>query len=578
MKHPLKILLSFLFLSPFAFYLSPSSSAQPVTTIKLWPSSVPSESRPKSPDVLSTDHGGSVTRIAAVTDPVLEVFEPYGGNSTGVGVVVCPGGGYSILAIDLEGYEVASWLNSLGITAFVLHYRVPGNPAGALMDAQRALRVVRNEYCNRAPYLKKIGIMGFSAGGSLSARASTRYRDKTYEPIDEADNFSARPDFTLLIYPAYLDQGPDRSLTPELKVDAVTPPMFLFETADDPYGNSALVMAGALRDAKVPVELHFLPKGGHGYGVRPGNPAAETWPDLAAKWLKQFITLPDPAKPFNNSDFMDIGGMKLHYRIWPGSGSNDSLPRVLMVHGMGGSTWSWEENAPVLAAAGYTVVAVDVPPFGYSDKNPNFDQSVTSRAELLWKLINHLNPDVRWILTGHSMGGGIVQAMSILQPDKVDKVIFVDPALFSTREEKGPVKLSLLKFRPFEWIASGVGKAVLIRPKKIRDLLLSAYSAEPDSADVAEYYRALSQPGTARALIRSSTAAPSAATLDGKSFNKPALAIWGETDTWVPLQRMQPLLKQLPTIKVSVIPGAGHCPMETHPAKFNRLILEYLEK
>ena len=265
------------------------ASAQKPSTIHLWPGAVPGESRPKTTDVTGDDKSGNVTRIASVTDPVIDVFEPKGGNVTGAGVIICPGGGYWILAIDLEGYEIASWLNSLGITAFLLHYRVPENPAGALMDAQRAIRLVREQYLNRSPNLKKIGIMGFSAGGSLSARASTRYQDKTYEPVDAADQLSARPDFTLLIYPAYLDEGTDKSLTPELKVDAKTPPVFLFETADDPYGNSALVMAGALRDHKVPVELHILPTGGHGYGVRAGNPAAETWPGLAANWLKKNI-------------------------------------------------------------------------------------------------------------------------------------------------------------------------------------------------------------------------------------------------------------------------------------------------
>lgn len=129
--------------------------------------------------------------------------------------------------------------------------------------------------------------MGFSAGGSLSARAATRYGEKLYEPVDETDGLSAKPDFALLIYPAYLDEGKGKSLTPELKVDGETPPMFVFQTADDPFGNSSLVMAGALRDQKVPVELHLLPEGGHGYGLRTGNLAAETWPGLAANWLKK---------------------------------------------------------------------------------------------------------------------------------------------------------------------------------------------------------------------------------------------------------------------------------------------------
>jgi len=281
----MKKLIILVFLMASSFLLP----AQPSRTIHLWPFAVPSENSPKSADVPSPDDSRGVTRIARVTDPVIEVFEPAGGNRGGVGIVVCPGGAYRILAYDLEGTEIAGWLNSLGITAFVLHYRVPDNPAGALMDAQRALRVARDQYQNGPPHLKTIGIMGFSAGGSLSARTSTRYQDKTYEPVDAADQLSSKPDFTLLIYPAYLDQGPGRSLTPELKVDSLTPPVFLFQTADDPYGNGSLVMAGALRDRKVPVEFHILPKGGHGYGLRKGNVAAEAWPELAAVWLQQFV-------------------------------------------------------------------------------------------------------------------------------------------------------------------------------------------------------------------------------------------------------------------------------------------------
>jgi acetyl esterase/lipase len=286
-----KILLGLFSTILFMTIISTGQAQQP-TSIALWPGDVPGETKAKAIDLISDDRGGNVTRIATVTNPVIEVFEPVGGNTTGLGMIVCPGGGYWILAIDLEGYEIARWLNKLGITAYVLHYRVPENPAGALMDAQRAIRLVRHLFVDQKPYLKKIGIMGFSAGASLSARASTLYLEKTYPQVDPVDSLSAKPDFAMLIYPAYLDEGKDRSLTPELKVDSETPPMFLFETADDPYGNSSLVLAGALRDHKVPVELHLLPAGGHGYGLRSGNPAAERWPDLAAAWLHSIGTPP----------------------------------------------------------------------------------------------------------------------------------------------------------------------------------------------------------------------------------------------------------------------------------------------
>jgi acetyl esterase/lipase len=166
---------------------------------------------------------------------------------------------------------------------------VPNKRKEALYDLQRTIKVIRSKTSKSVVTKRKLGVLGFSAGGSLSARASTRFDEQTYVETDAIDSISSRPDFALLIYPAYLDEGENRKLTPELLVDDKTPPMFIFATADDPYGNSALVMATALRDQKVPVELHLLPKGGHGYGLRSGNIAAETWPSLAKIWLQKEV-------------------------------------------------------------------------------------------------------------------------------------------------------------------------------------------------------------------------------------------------------------------------------------------------
>ncbi|PSL42514.1 acetyl esterase/lipase [Chitinophaga niastensis] len=254
--------------------------------IHLWPGAVPGETAAKQAASVTADGSNNVKRLTDVTDPVIEVFPAPAKNNTGAGVIVCPGGGYSILAINLEGYEIATWLNKLGYTVFVLQYRVPKKEAGALQDAQRAIRMVRSRAAEWKLQPEKIGLMGFSAGASLTARAATQYNVNTYTAIDKADSLSARPAFGILVYPAYLDKGENRKLTPELQVDKNTPPMFLFATADDSYGNSALVMAGALRDARVPVELHFYAKGGHGYGLRAGNPAADVWPGLLENWLK----------------------------------------------------------------------------------------------------------------------------------------------------------------------------------------------------------------------------------------------------------------------------------------------------
>lgn len=269
--------------------VSLNSFTQNKELIHLWPGKVPGELKEKQPPVPDTPRNDNVVRYAEVTDPAIEVFPADPSNNNKCALIVCPGGAYRILAYDKEGTEIAAWLNKLGYPAFVLQYRIPEKRDGALQDAQRAIRIVRSNASKWGINPENIGIMGFSAGGSLSARTSILFNKKTYSPVDNADSLSCRPAFAMLIYPAYLDQGQNRTITPELELTKDTPPIFIFQTSDDTYGNSALVMAGALRDAKLPVELHFLPTGGHGYGLRPGKPAPEAWPLLAEKWMNGLL-------------------------------------------------------------------------------------------------------------------------------------------------------------------------------------------------------------------------------------------------------------------------------------------------
>jgi len=255
----------------------------------LWPDKVPGETSLKKEPVVDTTRKDGVLRYSEITNPAIEVWLTPTGKESNPAVVVCPGGAYSYIAYSKEGTEIAEWLNKCGINAFILQYRVPQKQNGALQDAQRALRVIRSKASEWKTDTKKVGIMGFSAGGSLSARISILHYKETYKPVDSKDSISCRPDYTMLIYPAYLDQGENRTLTPELKINGNVPPVFIFQTSDDTYGNSALVMAGALRDAGFHSELHYLSEGGHGYGLRSGNVAAETWPLLAEKWLNKTI-------------------------------------------------------------------------------------------------------------------------------------------------------------------------------------------------------------------------------------------------------------------------------------------------
>jgi len=236
--------------------------------------------------------GKPVIRIGNVSAPTLTVFRPAPEKETGAAVVVCPGGGYRILAWDLEGTEVCQWLNSAGVTAFLLKYRVPARKGlerytAPLQDAQRALGLVRSHSAEWHVDPDRIGIIGFSAGGHLSAAASTQFGKRTYPPVDEADQVSCRPDFTILIYPAYLVQKEGPELAPELTVTSNTPPTFMVQAEDDPvHMENCLFYYLALKKAKVPAEIHLFAKGGHGYGLRPSDKPVISWPKRAEEWMR----------------------------------------------------------------------------------------------------------------------------------------------------------------------------------------------------------------------------------------------------------------------------------------------------
>ncbi len=268
--------------------------------IKLWPGIAPGEKGDIGPEKdLTKDSenfiaGKRLIRLGNVSEPTLTIYKPDAAKSNGAAVVVCPGGGYHILALDLEGTEVCEWLNSIGVTAVLLKYRVPVRKdqerwLAPLQDAQRAMGVIRHDAARLGIDPKRIGIMGFSAGGHLSAAASTMYGKRVYEALDDADKTNCRPDFTLLIYPGYLvKKDQPTEVSPELKLDANVPPMFIVQTQDDGVGvENSLYFAMALRAAKVPPELHIYPKGGHGYGLRRTEQAVTLWPQRAEEWMRE---------------------------------------------------------------------------------------------------------------------------------------------------------------------------------------------------------------------------------------------------------------------------------------------------
>jgi acetyl esterase/lipase len=257
-------------------------------SIYLWRNLVPNEVKPKAQPVPITLPDGSI-RVVEVTNPFLAVFEPEAANKNGKAMVVCPGGAYARLAVHKEGYTVARWLNDLGYTVFVLHYRVPDKRAGALQDFQRAIKLVRANAAQYSIDPSRVGAIGFSAGAHLVTRAAMTDHMQTYPHQDTSDLQSAKPDGLILIYPSYLDEGTNHSLSPELKANNKIPHTFIFQTMDDAGALSALAVATALQGVKASLELHMLPKGGHGYGMDPGNEAAEAWPKLLTVWLKSHL-------------------------------------------------------------------------------------------------------------------------------------------------------------------------------------------------------------------------------------------------------------------------------------------------
>lgn len=276
------------------------------TQIPIWPGAVPDARPVTGPETVTVSGskeliaGRPYTYIGNVSRPTMTVYSPSGKN-TGAAVVVFPGGGYQILAIDLEGTEVCDWLVAKGITCVLLKYRVPGEgklpksgayPASkaALEDAQRTLGLVRFHAAEWHIDPSKIGVLGFSAGGHLVAATSVHWDKRLYSPVDAADKENCRPDFAVAIYPGHLwGSGDNAASGADIRahVTARTPPTFLLQNEDDPTDpvEHSLTYYQELRKAGVPVEMHLYAKGGHAFGLRRTKLPVSAWPQLVETWL-----------------------------------------------------------------------------------------------------------------------------------------------------------------------------------------------------------------------------------------------------------------------------------------------------
>jgi acetyl esterase/lipase len=268
------------------------------TQMAIWPGAAPDAVRLGGSETATTSDGliagKPVVVVTNVSQPTITVYSPKKKN-TGVAMVVFPGGGYQVLAMDLEGTEVCDWLNSKGITGVLLKYRVPikrvgpyGESKQALEDAQRTLGLVRFHAAEWGIDPHKIGVIGFSAGGHMVTATSTHFDKRLYRAVDAADKVSCRPDFAVALYPGHLwNEDNGLVLNPNVPVTSNTPPTFIVQAENDPVDsvNNSLVYYMALKNAGVPVEMHLYAQGKHAYGLRRTELPITRWPELVETWL-----------------------------------------------------------------------------------------------------------------------------------------------------------------------------------------------------------------------------------------------------------------------------------------------------
>jgi 2-hydroxy-6-oxonona-2,4-dienedioate hydrolase len=296
------------------------------------------------------------------------------------------------------------------------------------------------------------------------------------------------------------------------------------------------------------------------------------------------IALPAPAEaalPFPESCFDTIEGIRVHYRLW-------AVPlaelkgNVAFLHGFAASTFSWRKNIDTLLREGYRVVAVDIPPFGYSDRKLGMDQSPDNRAKLLWRLFDNIDMKsgipcrpMSWTLVGNSMGGGVAVAMAIDRPERTARMILVDPAVDRSASRTQP---SLLKCGLIRGLAVSWTRHLLSDRRSFADVLSSAYGRRADSAAVDGYLIPMRLPGTIDAILDGAVHAGAFEPADLEQVHAPTLIIWGDNDRVIPPAEAGYLTHGIPDSELKIIHRGGHTPMETEPAIFNRLMLDFLSR
>jgi acetyl esterase/lipase len=292
----------------------PVLATEPPPVVDLWPGKTPGDVGIKGQETSRIHKSplvGPTRLITNVARPTLTIYQPPRETNTGTAMIICPGGGYWDLYWELEGEEVAAWLNAQGMTGIILKYRCPRRPGdvrgepplGPQLDAQRAVRLVRSRAAEWGIDPQRIGIVGFSAGGHLAIATAAGFARRLYEPIDAIDQISCRPDFAVACYSGYLKPKDKEGIRADLRIPPDTPPIFLAHASDDTesYGGSnaenSAFMYVALKRAGVPAELHIYATGDHDFGVRQNEKLPSSWTQLCIRWLRSRDLLKPESRP-----------------------------------------------------------------------------------------------------------------------------------------------------------------------------------------------------------------------------------------------------------------------------------------
>ncbi len=285
-----------------------------------------------------------------------------------------------------------------------------------------------------------------------------------------------------------------------------------------------------------------------------------------------------PEKPYVNSHFLKIDSATFHYRIF-NEGIKSPKGKVLLVHGFCGSTFCWRKNIDTLVNASYLVVAIDLPGFGYSDRNLNVNQSNSGRAHLIWALLAKIDQDDKrkWNIVGHSMGGGTVEAMALMNPDRVQTVTLVDGMVFIRNQNMEGAFITMSKMKGYNQILVTLAKQNIISYNSMERMMKKVYGRPLDSAEMKGYIEPLQIKGSAASVINIYANSHEIRHLHADGLlDLPVLVIWGKKDRTIYPSIGRKLKRNVPTIDLKIIPDAHHAPMETHYRQFNDLFLNFL--